>query len=133
MGNQQGQGRESIPSVYQKIILESTNLANGLTEVRPRCKLTKQRMKQVQAEIVDFNKFCKDVAMVQEAFKQEKWLKIVGFNLNIDIYARTSGRKSNPNVKISKISKSQEKRVSRSARGSNIRCSKNKSSNNTDD
>lgn len=103
MGNQQANVRESIPSVYQKIIIETNNLGNGITEVRPKYKITKQRMKQIQQEIVDFKKLCRDILMIREVFKQEKWLKMVGFNLNVDLYARTSGRISNPNVKISKI------------------------------
>ena len=67
---------------------------------------------------MDFKKLCQDVSMVKEAFKQEKWLKIVGFNLNIDLYARTTGRTPNPNVKITKLSKSAAKSGTKTARAS---------------
>lgn len=62
-------------------------------------------MRAIRSEIVDFKKLCEDILQVQEAFKQEKWLKIVGFNLNIDVFFRSSSRSSNSGVKISKINK----------------------------
>jgi len=49
-------------------------------------------MRAIRSEIVDFKKLCEDILQVQEAFKQEKWLKIVGFNLNIDVFFRSSTR-----------------------------------------
>ena len=65
-------------------------------------------MRAIRAEIVDFKKLCEDILQVQEAFKQEKWLKIVGFNLNIDVFFRSSTRSQNSGVKISKINKDEQ-------------------------
>ena len=44
---------------------------------------------------MNVEKLFKDIQQVREAFTQEKWLKIVGFNLRIDVYARTTTRKMN--------------------------------------
>ena len=64
MGNQNNcaERGSKCPQYYQKIVLETHNIGNGVTEVRHKYKITRPRMRQIHEETVDFQKFCQDIS-----------------------------------------------------------------------
>lgn len=53
----------------------------------------KSRQEKIRMLIGDFQKLCQDITKINQVFKREKFLMMVGFNLTIEIFYRGPKRK----------------------------------------